>query len=229
MRPFALVVALAVLGLARATRAEVEVDAGTHPCVGRWLGIGNNGNSDWTIDMVVAAPGGARCGTIEYPSLRCGGYLETCEASGPDTLRLVELYTHNPGTCAPAGRLEVSCTGDEMKWRWIGIEVVTTTLRRAPGSVPPPPAPPGRDAGPGDARLGDAGTGDAHHPDDRAPPPPVATAARPEREARGCSCRVASGTVRGALPPPVTLVALAAAWALWRTRGRSARAAPVDR
>ncbi|MCC6525749.1 MAG: hypothetical protein IT373_24090 [Polyangiaceae bacterium] len=216
MRPLALVVALSVLGLARVTRAEVEVDAGTHPCVGRWLGIGNNGNSDWTIDMVVAAPGGARCGTIEYPSLRCGGYLERCEASGPDALGLVELYTHNPGTCAPAGRLEVSCTGDEMKWRWIGIEVVTTTLRRAPGSGPPPPAPSERDAGPGDA-----GAAERQHPDERVPPPPVSTAAPPEREARGCSCRLA-GSPAGAHPWWAASLALGGCCALRRARRRSA-------
>ena len=53
--------------------------------------------------MVVTAEQGARCGTIEYPSLGCGGYLVDCHRSG-DVVTWTEVYTHNPGTCAPAAR-----------------------------------------------------------------------------------------------------------------------------
>ena len=53
--------------------------------------------------MRVTAEEGARCGTIEYPSLRCGGYLVNCHRRG-DVVTWTEVYTHNPGTCAPAGR-----------------------------------------------------------------------------------------------------------------------------
>ena len=43
-------------------------------CLGRWRGLGRGeSGSPWSIDMVVTAERGARCGTIEYPSLGCGG------------------------------------------------------------------------------------------------------------------------------------------------------------
>lgn len=98
-------------------------------CLGRWVGVGTNGGAPWTIDMVVTATSGARCGTIEYPSLGCGGYLERCSLRD-GRLTLVERYTHNPGTCAPAGTIVARCAGGEMDWVWTGWEVVRSVLRR---------------------------------------------------------------------------------------------------
>lgn len=80
--------------------------------------------------MVVTAEQGARCGTIEYPSLRCGGYLTRCRRQG-DVVTWTEVYTHNPGTCAPAGVIDGRCDGDTMAWTWTGWERVRTTLTRA--------------------------------------------------------------------------------------------------
>jgi len=100
-------------------------------CLGRWLGMGRGGSGlPWSIDMVVTAERGARCGTIEYPSLRCGGYLVNCHRDG-DTVTWTEVYTHNPGACAPAGVVVGRCTGATMGWTWTGQEVVHTALQRA--------------------------------------------------------------------------------------------------
>lgn len=100
-------------------------------CVGRWTGWGTNiGGRPWSIDMVVTAEQGARCGTIEYPSLRCGGYLIDCRRHG-DVVTWTEVYTHNPGTCAPAGRVDGRCDAASMHWTWTGDEVVRSVLRRA--------------------------------------------------------------------------------------------------
>lgn len=103
--------------------------AGTS-CLGRWQGAGRgSGGPAWSIDMVVTAEQGARCGTIEYPSLGCGGYLVDCHRRG-DVVAWTEVYTHNPGTCAPAGRIVGRCEDDRMRWTWTGQEVTSTQLRR---------------------------------------------------------------------------------------------------
>src|SRR5690349_20288976 len=114
-----LVLVLAVWLLAAPAAADPTRQ---HPCVGHWTGTGAQSDSSltWSIDMVVHQASGDRCGTIEYPSLRCGGYFEACEARGTNGMHLVEHYTHNPGTCAPAGTLDIVCTGDSMQWRWSG-------------------------------------------------------------------------------------------------------------
>ena len=98
-----------------------------------WQGWGRNGGggTPWSIDMVVTAERGDRCGTIEYPSLRCGGYLTHCRRQG-DVVTWTEVYTHNPGTCAPAGVVDGRCDGATMAWTWTGWERVRTTLTRAP-------------------------------------------------------------------------------------------------
>ncbi len=79
--------------------------------------------------MVVTAEVGARCGTIEYPSLGCGGFLANCRRVG-NTVTWTEVYTHNPGTCAPAGVIDGICDADSMDWLWTGSERVRSRLRR---------------------------------------------------------------------------------------------------
>lgn len=86
--------------------------------------------------MVVTAEEGARCGTIEYPSLRCGGYLVDCRRRGL-VVTWTEVYTHNPGTCAPAGRIDARCDPEAMDWTWSGQEVVRSRLHRAPAAEQP--------------------------------------------------------------------------------------------
>lgn len=100
-------------------------------CLGRWVGAGQGASgSPWTIDMVVTAVEGDACGTIEYPSLGCGGTLLRCHVE-QGVLVLREYYTHNPGTCAPAGTIRARCEGDQMSWQWDGWETVRTVLTRA--------------------------------------------------------------------------------------------------
>ncbi len=86
--------------------------------------------------MVVTSEEGVRCGTIEYPSLRCGGYLTNCHRRG-EVVTWTEVYTHNPGTCAPAGRIDARCEPDLMRWTWTGQEVVSSTLHRAVSAEQP--------------------------------------------------------------------------------------------
>ncbi|MFO0624960.1 MAG: hypothetical protein U0325_05030 [Polyangiales bacterium] len=81
--------------------------------------------------MVVTAEQGARCGVIEYPSLGCGGFLVNCRRVG-DTVTFTEVYTHNPGTCAPAGVIEARCEAGSMAWIWTGWELVRSQLARTP-------------------------------------------------------------------------------------------------
>ena len=100
-----------------------------HPCVGHWRGWGENGGVRWSIDMVVDEVDGRACGTIDYPSLGCGGLLESCRTEG-EAVYFDERYTRNPGTCAAAGRIEAVCRGDRMVWTWDGIARATTTLER---------------------------------------------------------------------------------------------------
>ncbi|MBL8601062.1 MAG: hypothetical protein JNK72_03975 [Myxococcales bacterium] len=98
-------------------------------CLGRWQGEGQNAGPVWSIDMTVTAEEGATCGVIEYPSLGCGGLLTRCHREG-DRVYFTEVYTHNPGTCAPAGRIEARCEGVDMFWRWRGEDRVDTVLHR---------------------------------------------------------------------------------------------------
>lgn len=98
-------------------------------CVGRWQGVGRGSSGNpWTIDMNVTSAD-ARCGTIEYPSLGCGGYLIQCQVGG-GRMTAVEVYTHNPGTCAPAGSVRAECDASSMRWVWTGQEIVRSVLRR---------------------------------------------------------------------------------------------------
>ncbi len=112
-----------------------------HECMGRWVGQGQNSNSasSWTIDLTMtASPSGGRCGTIEYTNPACGGSLESCRLVGAD-IHTREHYTHNDGSCAPAGQVIIRCEGDRMRYSWIGWERVDSILHRpgvAPGGQP---------------------------------------------------------------------------------------------
>ena len=83
-------------------------------CIGHWVGTGRNRSGPpWSIDMNVTAVNGAVCGTIEYPSLGCGGQLINCTSrSGQSTF--VEDYSHNAGRCAPDGTIVARCDGGTM-------------------------------------------------------------------------------------------------------------------
>lgn len=132
----ALTLSLAVLSGApfRPTRAHANVpgvnNTPTPSCVGLWTGVGRNpGQPPWTIVMRVNSDDGTVCGTIEYPSLGCGGALTHCTTrSGQSTF--VEHYDHNAGRCAPDGTIVARCNGTAMQWTWVGEEVVQSMLQR---------------------------------------------------------------------------------------------------
>lgn len=108
------------------------------PCLGHWRGLGHTSGytTSWTIDMIVRAPNSeGDCGSIEYTSPTCGGRMLDCRVEG-GVVHVRERYTHDDGDCAPPGRLEFSCDGDQMQWAWIGWEVARSTLTRV-GPAPP--------------------------------------------------------------------------------------------
>lgn len=143
----AIAVAAAVVSGASAmapSAAHALPVAADHACIGRWVGEGRNSNArtSWTIDLTLsAAPSGNRCGTIEYTNPTCGGTLEACTVVDGD-IHTREAYSHNDGSCAPAGRVIIRCEGDRMRYSWIGWERVDSVLHRPAGYVPPPPRPP---------------------------------------------------------------------------------------
>ena len=137
----ALAVALGAVAVAPRTVRALPL-AADHGCIGRWVGEGRNTGSatSWTIDLTLsAAPSGGRCGTIEYTNPACGGTLESCNVVDGD-IHTRELYTHNDGHCAPAGRVIIRCEGDRMRYSWIGWERVDSVLHR-PGGTPQTPRP----------------------------------------------------------------------------------------
>ncbi len=95
------------------------------------MGHGQQGDAGtpWSIELEVTAEQGPRCGTIEYPTLRCGGHLAHCWRDA-DRISAVEEYTHDEGRCAPPGRLDLRCEENAMRWTWHGDDEVTTLLRR---------------------------------------------------------------------------------------------------
>lgn len=108
--------------------------AGASACLGTWEGSAVQDGERWTIAMVVTSTSGSRCGTIDYPSLGCGGDLLGCSARGA-RVHFRERYDRNPGTCAPAGTIEASCRGNSMVWVWRGSGMtIRTTLERRGGS-----------------------------------------------------------------------------------------------
>jgi MYXO-CTERM domain-containing protein len=190
------VAALVVVLLAPSMASAEGTGAPGFPCVGRWQGLGRNNGAptQWTIDMVVTAPGAdGSCGTIEYTNPTCGGRMLECRVVN-GVVHVRERYTHDDGRCADASRLEFSCTGERMQWAWVGWETARSTLVRvdAPPSASPSPRP---------------------APSETPPPRPVVIETDDDDEdgARirfaGCGCS-AAGT--GTAPPWLVVIVLAA-------------------
>jgi hypothetical protein len=124
-------VAIAILSM---TSPHVHGERTDRPdpsaCAGTWDGTAVQDGEPWTIAMVVKSTSGPRCGTIDYPSLGCGGYLIACRVR-KGRVHFRERYDRNPGICAPAGTIEAHCTGDSMTWIWRGSDMtIRTTLNR---------------------------------------------------------------------------------------------------
>ncbi len=96
-------------------------------CAGVWVGVGVQEGGPWTIELTLApADGPGVCGTIEYPSLGCGGQVVDCVAEADGSITMREVYSHGLESCAPPGALRVSCGGRDtaseghMSWVWSG-------------------------------------------------------------------------------------------------------------
>ncbi len=113
--------------------ATTSSPIGAGGCVGHWQGTGvQPGYPPWPIDLVVTESAGNACGTIEYPSLGCGGTLSSCNLVNGATV-VTEIYTHTSANCAPPGNITATCSGATMTWTWTGSGgPVTATLTRVP-------------------------------------------------------------------------------------------------
>ena len=182
-------------------------------CLGPWEGVGKNtyDPTPWTIAVnLTAAESGGACGTIEYPSLGCGGTLEHCEITD-GVIRATELYTHGQQFCAPEGTVTFHCGTGEVQWQWDSpLDHVASTLHRpgdyhgpAPVDAAPSPAPAPAPVAPIDAAI-----------------------VKDKPRDKGCACHAGGDAITTALP-----VALALAWITIRScawpgaRARGSRAA----
>jgi hypothetical protein len=130
MRHLACVLAALALSVGTLPSASANSTTPFDSCLGRWTGWGHSDGDPWSIDMLVTANNGKSCGTIEYPSLGCGGALTACTVTADGQASFVEIYDHNPGTCAPAGSIVARCEGGKMAWTWTGQRTVSSVLTR---------------------------------------------------------------------------------------------------
>ena len=100
-------------------RAPVNSLAGT------WSGVGHQSGgglpaSDYPVLMTVAEVGG----TIDYPSLGCGGSLVELANSGTSA-KYREQITY--GKCLDGGMISVNLIGGKLAWTWTGLGDVNVT------------------------------------------------------------------------------------------------------
>ena len=107
--------AAALLALSASAFAQWNVD-------GRWYGVGHERPirqgvaSEYTISISLAGTGG----TIDYPSLRCGGSLT--RISGNST-RAVFRERIGYGTCIDGGEVTLSLVnGNRLSFTWLGTD-----------------------------------------------------------------------------------------------------------
>jgi hypothetical protein len=86
--------------------------------VGTWRGVGHQspapkGGADYPIVMVIGGNGGS----IEYPSLRCGGSLARLSGAATSA-QFREQITH--GNCINGGTVSVNLFRGRLSWTWIG-------------------------------------------------------------------------------------------------------------
>ena len=64
-------------------------------------------------------------GTVEYPSLKCGGTVKMLSKSGNE-YRFLEHITY--GRCIDSGVITVKVRGDSMDWKWQGLGITSTAI-----------------------------------------------------------------------------------------------------
>ena len=121
---------------------ESGPDAGAGPessssaILGTWAGqVTQYGpgdeTSDYPVEMTITSTDqGAAAGTVEYPTLSCGGELRLSRGSGQGYV-FRERITSGRKQCTDGGAISATVSGDSMDWRWVGpgVEVLGTLSR----------------------------------------------------------------------------------------------------
>jgi hypothetical protein len=99
---------------------------------GTWTGSGHETHTDgksqdYAIVMVIGAGGGS----IDYPSLGCGGRVS--QRSGDATsAQYIESITRGRDHCIDGGSITVNLVNGKLAWTWTGEGVnVTAILQRS--------------------------------------------------------------------------------------------------
>jgi len=87
---------------------------------GTWRGMGHqspagSSGSDWSIAMTIRDGGGS----IEYPSLSCGGTL-TQISRDATSAQYREAITHGRNACIDGGTITVRYVNGQLAWTWFG-------------------------------------------------------------------------------------------------------------
>jgi hypothetical protein len=87
--------------------------------IGTWQGVGHQtpagAHPEWTIVMTIGAVGG----TIDYPSLRCGGKLTQLSRDAVSA-QFHETITYGQSACIDGGTVAVKLTKGRLSWVWTG-------------------------------------------------------------------------------------------------------------
>src|SRR5690606_21172208 len=95
---------------------EAAAASASEALTGTWTGSGNetrDGAESTSYPVVMRISEGG--GSIDYPSLGCGGSLTALSASGEEA-RFREHITY--GECVDGGTIEVKLSGGKLDWRW---------------------------------------------------------------------------------------------------------------
>lgn len=111
-----------------ASATTVLAAAGGEPAyVGTWTGEATDVQGERVTKYPVVMTLERTRGTIEYPSLKCGGRLTGIGQSSPYVF-FIETITHGGldetnsanGGCI-SGAITVRITGDKLGWGWVGV------------------------------------------------------------------------------------------------------------
>lgn len=102
------------------------------PFVGKWIGsvfqIPAGTQQMYPVTMTISDTGGS----IDYPSLGCGGTLSV-EARSQGVMTLRERITYGRSRCIDQGVVELRIAGDRVEWIWTGSGYIArSSLTRAP-------------------------------------------------------------------------------------------------
>ena len=114
--------------------------AGAQTLSGQWCGWavqtgpGDN-RTEWSAILILKGP----TGSMEYPSLACGGTL-TFEGTNGNVHLYRERIDYGRDRCLDGGLVGVEPVGTSMRWEWSGSGAKATALLHAPCPRPSPNA-----------------------------------------------------------------------------------------